>query len=316
MIFRIFLIAGLFLLGKLVVSKFVPPEAILPLVVSAIVLTGAFFVWRKFAEQAEAFFKVPIVRKISLTILLVGSGFAYFHLLIRWPVEKLIEGQGISYYQSWLLIILLQPFIGGALLRFTSPIWGNGGKANRGFRIISFIGVVMISYLLYLNPHQFFKHETGETKFWVSDTENRIYFSSGYGVEDGQPLRKGTAKDAKKHIEENPGFWEKLKEKAEKAQKEAEARGPRPLTRTIHIPAGELVNTGIRITEKDLKKRTKMKIYQDKPKEFWIVNDNVADIKIAQRRFLCRAITTGPNLRFRGGPEPTTIRIKIYHTRR
>jgi hypothetical protein len=304
----VLIVAGIFLLiGWFLIKALTPiiplAKLIWPLVIGVIILGSAFSIWRRFSKQVEAFFGIDLVRKISLTVLLAAVAYIpYFYFCYWWLAPKLVQMLGgISYNHALLLVTILQAPMAGTIYYLVSPIWPDRGKISRGFLTISIIGSLVIAYMTYQIPYQFFDHRTGKNRFWVSDTEKRIYYSPGYGIEDGKPLRPGTAEDAKK-------FKEKVTIKDFIKPKETRAKCP--LSGTFEVPAGEMVYTGILVT--DISKGPFLRLAQvgGKPKTYWFVNGAGKDIKIERKVYLIKIISPG-ELQLKGGPEPTKVRAEV-----
>jgi len=224
-------------------------ELLWPLIAVIIVIGIALAIRKWFAEQAKALWEIVLFKKIFQTILLAGLVYLpLFYLSYGWLTSKLIESTGFSYHHTLIIVTILQLPMVGVLYYLFSLIWPERGRTMKGFLIISLIGPLVITYVMYQNPYRFFDHRTGENKIWVSDTEERIYYSPGYGMEDGKALRPGTARDAEKFKEKKEGFRDFIEEKFKKwSKKEVQAEQVRRLSGVFKLPAdGRMVSRDIK----------------------------------------------------------------------
>lgn len=233
-------------------------QLIWPLFIGAIILGIAFAVWKWFAEQAKFLWRIDLFKKISQTVLLACLAYIpLFYLSYSWLVPNLVKSTGLSYYHALILVTLLQTPIAGTVYYLVSPIWPEKGNIYKGFWIISIIGPLAIAYVMYQTPYRLFDHETGESKFYVSDSEERVYHSPGYGLEDGKPLRPGTAEDVAKLKEDRRSLREYINEKINKWFGEgAKSRKKTDETKLSHHLSGIFkVPASGAITDKDAKGR-------------------------------------------------------------
>jgi len=307
----IILLIGWFLI-KILATVISLTKLIWPFVAVIIVIGIALAIRKWFAEQTKALWEIVLFKKISQAILLAGLAYLpLFYFSYGWLTSKLIENTGFSYHHTLIIVTILQLPIISVLYYLFSRIWPEKGKVMRGFLIITLIGPVVIAYVMYQNPYRFFDRQTGKNKIWVSDTENRIYYSPGYGMEDGKPLRPGTAEDAIKFKKKKKSFRDSIEKKLKKwSKKEAQAGQVRRLSGTFEVLSGEIVHTGIPITKRDIQRGAQVQLTQDKPRIFWFVNGDGDDIKINQENWLIEFTTPG-ELQLRGGPEPTQVQARI-----
>ena len=293
-----------------------------PFLVIAIAVGITFAVLRWFKEQAEIFFGIELVRKISQSILLGIFGYAtMFYMSYGLIMPKIINSLGIiSPYWALLVMTLLQLPIAGVFSYLFSTIWQKEGqkksRTKKGFQIISYIGSIIVLFMIIQNPYQFFNHQTGKSQFWVSDTEEKIYYSPGFGIEDGKPLRLGTAKDAKKYKLEYKPPTERIKsflqgqtqtETKAQAPTKTSSRASSPIA-TLVIPAGnEIYDSGVFI-----KPGQYLSIKSLSGITAWLWNDDTnSAIPISSKWLKYRCHTARNNLTFKQTSEPTKIAYKI-----
>lgn len=292
-------------------------KLIWPLIAVIIVIGIALAIWKWFAEQVKAFWEIDLLRKIFQTILLVGLVYLpFFYFSYGWLTSKLIGSTGFSYHHTLIIVTILQLPMVGVIYYLVSLIWPERGRAMKGFLIISLIGPLVIAYVMYQNPYWFFDHQTGENKIWVSDTEKRIYYSPGYGIEDGKPLRPGTAEDTRKFKDKKESFRDFIEEKFKKrSKKEARVEQTRRFSGILKLPKDE------RVVDKDIQGRI---LYHRKgerlhfvqltnpPGSFWVVNHCIPSFQIKRRNYITgRAVADGKvELKATGG-KAITVQVRI-----
>ena len=238
--FGIILSIGWFLIKSL--ADVMPLVKLLwPLVIGAIILGIAFAIWKRFAEQAKVLWGIDLFRKISQTVLLIGLAYSpFFYLSYGWLVPKLMKNIGFSYYHTLMIVTAFQLPIAGILYFLVSPIWPEKGKMMRGFLIVSLTGPLVIAYIMY-QSYWFFDHSTGKNKIWVSDSEEKVYYSPGYGIEDGKILRPGTAADVEKFKREEESLRDRIDKLIERPKAKAQVEKPRRVSGIFKLPADETI---------------------------------------------------------------------------
>jgi len=133
-------------------------------------------------------------------IILASAGYiiyfwAQYAILRYW----IVEWTGFSPSLVTLILTVQQIIIIGILYYLVEPLMPEAGKVRYAFILISIFGALnlYIGYVAY--PYEFFDFKTGESRFWVSDDEDEIYYASGYSKLYGTPLRQGTKEDAIKY---------------------------------------------------------------------------------------------------------------------
>ena len=230
----------------------------LPLFLVIIIPVAVFFFYKKFPEKAENFFEKDTVKKIIQTILLAIAYAMFFWICYSWLTWKLVKITGtISYHQSITIVTILQLSIAGVIYYLFSVIYPTRGQIGKGFTILSLVGPLVIGYVVYQTPYKLFSHTNGDgvssvSQFWVSDSEKRIYYSAGYGIEDGKPLRKGTLLDIKMFKEQNKSLKEQIAEffeeepKTKKKKRKIKKSLPPGVEKfKFVIPSGQTVEHGI-----------------------------------------------------------------------
>jgi len=274
----IILLIGWFLI-KILATVISLTKLIWPFVAVIIVIGIALAIRKWFAEQTKALWEIVLFKKISQAILLAGLAYLpLFYFSYGWLTSKLIENTGFSYHHTLIIVTILQLPIISVLYYLFSRIWPEKGKVMRGFLIITLIGPVVIAYVMYQNPYRFFDRQTGKNKIWVSDTENRIYYSPGYGMEDGKPLRPGTAEDAIKFKKKKKSFRDSIEKKLKKwSKKEAQAGQVRRLSGIFKLPAdGKVVSYDMNGRELWYRKGEYVRFQQlSSPEKFTIINQKI-----------------------------------------
>ena len=133
-------------------------------------------------------------------IILASAGYiiyfwAQYAILRYW----IVEWTGFSPSLVTLILTVQQIIIIGILYYLVEPLMPEAGKVRYAFILISIFGALnlYIGYVAY--PYEFFDFKTGESRFWVSDEENKVYYAPGYSKLYGTPLHQGTRKDAIKY---------------------------------------------------------------------------------------------------------------------
>lgn len=174
-------------------------------------------------EKVQEILAMPFVAKLgkglSIASIITVIAIFIYSMMTGW----LVENWGISQRSAWILLTVFLPIsVGGFWLIFKDILPGDPQTIRRGFFSISFVVIGILAYSYYPNPNEFFDHKEGKAKFWVSDSEEKIYFSPGYGIEDGKQLREGTVKDVEKYRQEN--IIAKIKKIATKTSSQPAAR--------------------------------------------------------------------------------------------
>lgn len=283
-----------------------------PFLVIAIAIGITFAVLRWFKEQAEIFFGIDLVKKISQSILLGILGYAtMFYVSYGLIMPKIVKSLGlVSPYEALFVMTLLQLPIAGVFSYLFSTIWQKEGqkksRTKKGFQIISYVGSIIVLFMIIQNPYQFFNHQTGKSQFWVSDTERKIYYSPGFGIEDGKPLRPGTAKDAKKYkLEYKPpterikSFLQEQTQASEPKQLSslAKPRTQRHLSGIFRIPPKATVVSDIYGNKIGFlrNERVILIVTNGSYNDLVWVNKNIPSIQITQKRTFIRGISPGMN---------------------
>jgi len=290
--FGIILSIGWFLIKSL--ADVMPLVKLLwPLVIGAIILGIAFAIWKRFAEQAKVLWGIDLFRKISQTVLLIGLAYSpFFYLSYGWLVPKLMKNIGFSYYHTLMIVTAFQLPIAGILYFLVSPIWPEKGKMMRGFLIVSLTGPLVIAYIMYQNPYPFFDHQTGKTQIWVSDSEEKVYYSPGYGIEDGKILRPGTAADVEKFKREEESLRDRIDKLIERPKAEAQVEKSRRLSGIFKLPAdGGMIDRDTKNLELSYRKGERIQLQQlnSPPEPLTFVNHNIPSW--TRKRRIC---TSGP----------------------
>ena len=133
-------------------------------------------------------------------IILASAGYiiyfwAQYAILRYW----IVEWTGFSPSLVTLILTVQQIIIIGILYYLVEPLMPEAGKVRYAFILISIFGALnlYIGYVAY--PYEFFDFKTGESRFWVSDEENKVYYAPGYSKLYGTPLHQGTKEDAIKY---------------------------------------------------------------------------------------------------------------------
>lgn len=133
-------------------------------------------------------------------IILAFAGYAiYFWIQYAFLRYWIVEWTGMSPFSVTLLLTIQQIIIIGILYYLIEPLMPEPGKVRYAFVLISVFGALnlYVGYAAY--PYEFFDFKTGESRFWVSDEENKVYYAPGYSKLYGTPLHQGTKEDAIKY---------------------------------------------------------------------------------------------------------------------
>ncbi|MFH1671686.1 MAG: hypothetical protein ABH889_02865 [Candidatus Portnoybacteria bacterium] len=117
-----------------------------PFIIVAIVLGTVFTVWTWAKEEVKSFFGIDLVKKISLTFLLLVLYVIYFYICYVVIVPYLREVSGLKSVHVLMSVTFLQIFTIGVLYYLISSFWPQAGKIARGFWIISIIGPLTIAF--------------------------------------------------------------------------------------------------------------------------------------------------------------------------
>lgn len=320
-------IVGIFILvvwalGKALAAVIPLVELLWPLVIGVIVLGIAIVIWTRFTEQVKRLFGFDLIRKVALTILLGTAYIPFFYVCYGWILPKLIEYMPtLSPDRIKMIVTLLQLPLIGAMYYLVSPIWPKTEKIRWGFVIISTVGTLFVAFTIHQNHPHFFDHKNGENKIWVSDTEKEIYYTPGYGIKDGKPLRPGTAEDVKKLKEpktlgdfiKGPSFEEPQAKKKDQPQEP-----PRHMSGIFRIPGGETTNQDSQGNRMYFRLNERFIIdvlNQEKPNgELLLVNQNLPPIKITKKRTLIQGVPPGKinEIKFENkGKKEVKIEVRI-----
>lgn len=171
--------------------------------VLAVIAAIGFWFWKKDKREgttsgaAAADGKKRV--RLGLTILAFAGYIVYFWLQYVFLRYWIVEWTGMSPFLVTLLLTVQQIIIIGILYYLVEPFMPEVGKVRYAFILISVFGALNLymGYVAY--PYEFFDFKTGESRFWVSDEEDKIYYAPGYSKLYGTPLRQGVRKDAIKY---------------------------------------------------------------------------------------------------------------------
>lgn len=133
-----------------------------------------------------------------ITLAFIGY-IIYFWFQYAFLRYWVVEWTGLSPFLVILLLTVQQIIIIGILYYLVEPLMPEASKVRYAFIMISVFGALNLYMGYAVYPYEFFDFKTGESRFWVSDEEDKIYYASGYSKLYGTPLRQGTKKDAIKY---------------------------------------------------------------------------------------------------------------------
>lgn len=158
------------------------------------------FIWRIGFEQLQKLIENPIAKGLAIAFLLTCIYALFLTFIFQTAIPWTQKQLGTEPRLTILIIIIL-----GAIaipvfwyLFAASGIPGDPKIIGKGFKTLALISLVFIAWWNYQIPNQFFSHKNGESKFWVADSENKVYFSDGFSPVTGEKLRPGIPKDAEK----------------------------------------------------------------------------------------------------------------------
>lgn len=277
----------------------------------AIAIGLGLFLWRFPLGQAEKvwqFFTIQPVRGIltaaALTAMYGGAlwlGYIYLPPL-------LISELGISQRTAWLLITIVGLPAIPVIWRLyaITGIPGDPVAISRNFRVLAFLALVFFGWWFHSQPNILFDFKTGKSLFYVADSEEKIYFSSGNSPATGEKLRPGTAEDAKRFAKKSWLYhlerWWSTPPRHAQFRKACAARAR--IVKTFHVPAGETIATGIW-----MEKGKTARFSQSAPREYYIKSDR-KDILIHSQEWVSHWRSAG-QIGLRGGAVATEVTIKI-----
>ena len=172
--------------------------------VLAVIAALGYWLWKKEAKGGTLSSGTPSSdgkrrMRPGLIVLAFVGYIIYFWVQYAFLRYWIVEWTGMSPFSVTLLLTVQQIIIIGILYYLIEPLVPEPGKVRRAFILISIFGALnlYVGYVAY--PYEFFDFKTGESRFWVSDDEDEVYYAPGYSKLYGTQLRQGTREDAMKY---------------------------------------------------------------------------------------------------------------------